>query len=83
MRDALIGACVRLIEARLGVIEGWWAWERPKACSACLRSPWAFWRRYGRVLLACLVSAHGDEDDACECCGQCAQEQVRVCAGLR
>ena len=40
MRDALIGACVCLIEARLGAIEGWWAWERPKACSACLRSPW-------------------------------------------
>lgn len=73
-----------LIEARLGVIEGWWAWERPKGVQRVSAVPLgAFWRRYGRVLLARLVSAHGNEDDACERCRQCAQDQVRVCAGLR
>ena len=84
MRDALIGACVRLIEARLGVIENPVGMGTPQGRAARVCGPLgAFWRRYGRVLLARLVSAHSDKDDACERCRQCAQEQVRVCAGLR
>ena len=75
---------MRLIEARLGVIENPVGMGTPQGRAARVCGPLgAFWRRYGRVLLARLVSAHSDKDDACERCRQCAQEQVRVCAGLR
>lgn len=66
--------------------------ERPKEVQCVSAPPWgvlraleAFcvrWRRCG-VLLACLVFTHGDEDDASERCGQCAHEQVRICASFR
>lgn len=62
------------------------AQERPKEVQCVSASPLgAFcvrWRRCG-ALLACLAFTHGDEDDAGERCGQCAHEQVRICAGLR
>lgn len=49
MRDALIGACVRLIEARLGLIGSRGYGSAPRACSVCLLSPWgvleALWAR--------------------------------------
>lgn len=62
------------------------AWERPKGAARVSAAPWGVLcarERRWRVLLARLALTHGDEDDTGERCGQCAHEQVRVCAGLR
>lgn len=76
---------MRLIEARRGVIEVRWVWERPKGRAARVCGPLGrsgLWRLGARVL-AGLTSPHGKKNASCGDRGQRADEDVGVCAGLR
>lgn len=72
MRDTLIGACVRLIEARLKFIGDAGMGTPQGACSACLQSPLgrSGWWRLGARVLAGLTSPHGKKNASCGDRGQ-------------